>query len=150
MIVNIIENSNINETKINIECKKTDEKIIKLISLIKNMDNNEKIIGINNGETYCLNPNDILYFEAVDRKTFCYTEDGIFEIAMKLYEIEDKYKEKSYLRISKSFVLNLDRVKSIKPEIDGKMLATMDNGEKIYISRQYVPLFKKKIGIGGK
>ena len=105
MIVNIIENSNIKETKINIECNKTDESIIKLVSLIKNINNNDgKIIGISQGETYCLEQDRILYFESVDRKTFCYTEDGIFEIAMKLYEIEDKYKEKSYLRISKSFV----------------------------------------------
>ena len=95
MIVNIIENSNINETKINIECKKTDEEIIKLISLIKNMDNNEKIIGINNGETYCLNPNDILYFEAVDRKTFCYTEEGIFIMTcvVSIYVIKFKWVE---------------------------------------------------------
>ena len=151
MIVNIIENSNIKEIKINIECNKTDENVIKLISLIKNINNNDKkVIGISKGETYCLDKNEILYFETVDRKTFCYTQDGIFEVAMKLYEIDEKYEDTSFLRISKSFIVNLNRVKSVKPEFDGKMLATMDNGEKIYISRQYVPEFKKKIGIGGK
>ena len=51
MIVNIIENSNIKETKINIECNKTDENIIKLISFIKNINNNDKkIIGISKGK----------------------------------------------------------------------------------------------------
>ena len=150
MIVNIIENSDITETKINIECNKTDESIIKLISLIKNINNNDKkIIGISQGETFCLDQNDILYFEAIDRKTFCYTKEDVFDVGMRLYEIEEKYEDTSFLRISKSFIVNLNRVKSVKPEFDGKMLATMDNGEKIYISRQYVSLFKKKIGIGG-
>lgn len=151
MIVNIIENSDIKETIINIECNKTDENIIKLISFIKNINNSEKkIIGISHGETYCLDQNKILYFETVDRKTFCYTEDGVFEVGMRLYEIDEKYEDTSFLRVSKSFIVNLNRVKSVKPEFDGKMLATMDNGEKIYISRQYVSVFKKKIGIGGK
>ena len=151
MIVNIIENSNIKETKISIECNKTDESIIKLVSLIKNINNNDrKIIGISQGETYCLEQDRILYFESVDRKTFCYTEDSVFEVGMKLYEIDEKYENTSYLRISKSVIVNLNRVKSVKPEFDGKMLATMDNSEKIYISRQYVSEFKKKIGIGGK
>jgi len=151
LIVNIIENSNIKETKINIECNKTDESIIKLVSLIKNINNNgRKIIGISQGETYCLEQDRILYFESVDRKTFCYTDDSVFEVGMKLYEIDEKYENTSYLRISKSVIVNLNRVKSVKPEFDGKMLATMDNDEKIYISRQYVPIFKKKIGIGGK
>ena len=35
MIVNIIENSNIKETKINIECNKTDESIIKLVRTVE-------------------------------------------------------------------------------------------------------------------
>lgn len=151
MIVNIIENSNIKETKINIECNKTDESIIKLISIIKNINKNDKkVIGISRGETYCLDKNEVLYFETVDRKTFCYTVDNVFEVGMKLYEIEENYEDTSFLRISKSIIVNLNRVKSVKPEFDGKMLATMDNGEKIYISRQYVSEFKKKIGIGGK
>lgn len=151
MIVNIIENSNIKETKINIECNKTDESIIKLVSLIKSINNNDrKIIGISQGETYCLEQDRILYFESVDRKIFCYTEDSVFEVGMKLYEIDEQYENTSYLRISKSVIVNLNRVKSVKPEFDGKMLAAMDNGEKIYISRQYVSEFKKKIGIGGK
>ena len=151
MIVNIIENSNIKETKINIECNKTDESIIKLVSLIKNINNTDKkIIGISQEETYCLEQNEILYFESVDKKTFCYTVDNVFEVGMKLYEIDEQYEDTSFLRISKSIIVNLNRVKSVKPEFDGKMLATMDNGEKIYISRQYVKEFKNKIGIGGK
>ena len=43
MIVNMIENSNIKETKITIECCKADSQILKIISLINNYENNEKI-----------------------------------------------------------------------------------------------------------
>ena len=151
MIANIIENSNIEETKITIECNKVDSQILKILELINKSDNNDKkIIGISKGETYCIDKDNILYFETVDRKTFCYTIDGVYEITLKLYEIEEKYENNDYIRISKSSIANLDKIKSIRPDFGGKILATMENNEKIYISRQYVPILKKKLGIGGK
>lgn len=151
MIVNMVENSNIKETKITIECIKADREILKIISLISNYENNDKkIIGISEGETYFIEQDSILYFETVDRKTFCYTAKGVYEIPLKLYEIEEKYENIDYIRISKSSIVNLNKIKSLKPDFGGKILATMENGEKIYISRQYVPVLKKKLGIGGK
>lgn len=90
-----------------------------------------------------------MYFETVDRKTFCYTADGVYEITLKLYEIEEKYENTDYIRISKSSIVNLNKIKSIRPDFGGKILATMENNEKIYISRQYVPVLKRKLGIGG-
>ena len=150
MIVNMIENSNIKETKVTIECSKVDSQILKIIELIKKSDNTDKkIIGILNGETYCIDKDNVLYFEAVDRKTFFYTEDGVYETVLKLYEIEEKYEDTDYIRISKSSIVNLNKIKSIRPDFGGKILATMENNEKIYISRQYVPVLKRKLGIGG-
>lgn len=151
VVVNMVENPNITETRITIECNKADSRILKIISLLNNYENNDrKIIGVAKGESYCIDRNDILYFETVDRKTFCYTVDGVYEIALKLYEIEEKYENTDYIRISKSVIINLNKIKSIRPDFGGKILATMENDEKIYISRQYVPVLKEKLGIGGK
>lgn len=151
MTVNIIEKPDIKETKITIECHKADDEILQLLNLIKKYeDRDKKLIGISNGETYCIDKKNVLYFESVDRKTFCYTADGIYETAMKLYEIEEQFAGDDYMRISKSAIVNLNNIKSIRPDFGGRILATMENGEKIYISRQYVPVFKKKLGIGDK
>lgn len=150
MIINMVENPNIKETKITIECNKANNQILKIISLIKNYESNDKkIIGISKGETYCIEQNDVLYFETVDRKTFCYTAKGEYEISLKLYEIEEKYENTDYIRISKSSIVNINKIKSLRPDFGGKILATMESNEKIYISRQYVPVLKKKLGIGG-
>ena len=117
--------------------------------VVNSWKSNRKIIGISKGETYCIEQESILYFETVDRKTFCYTADGVYEITLKLYEIEEKYENTDYIRISKSSIVNLNKIKSIRPDFGGKILATMENNEKIYISRQYVPVLKRKLGIGG-
>lgn len=149
MTVNIIENADVKEVKITIECCKVDDGILQLLNSIKKYeDRNKKLIGISNEETYCIDKKDILYFESVDRKTFCYTADGIYETAMKLYEIEEQFTSDDYMRISKSAIVNLNNIKSIRPDFGGRILATMENGEKIYISRQYVSVLKKKLGIG--
>lgn len=47
MVIKMIEDSNIKETKITIECSKVDSNVLKLISLINSIDNmDRKIIGI--------------------------------------------------------------------------------------------------------
>ena len=55
-----------------------------------------------------------------------------------------------YMRISKSCIVNLKKIHSLKPDFGGKILATMENNEKLYISRQYVSVLKEKLGLGGK
>ena len=56
MIVNMVENPNIQETKITIECSKADSQILKIISLINNYENNDKkIIGISKDQLLKVN-----------------------------------------------------------------------------------------------
>ncbi|MFH5834451.1 MAG: LytTR family transcriptional regulator [Clostridia bacterium] len=90
----------------------------------------------------------VLYFEAVDEKVFAYTKTKTYELKSRLYELEDAYKDKMFIRCSKSFLLNLMKLESIAPALNGRFYAHMKNGEKIIISRQYVPLIKRQV-LGG-
>lgn len=150
MIVNMTENSALTETVVTIECKKADSEILKLISIIKNFGNSGKVVCSLKGETYFIDCNDVFYFESVDRSTFCCTADKVYETPLKLYEIEEIYKSCDFIRSTKSTIININRIKSVRPEFGGKIIATMENGERMYISRQYVVIFKEKLGIGGK
>lgn len=86
----------------------------------------------------------------MERKTFCYTSDRVYELELRLYELEEKYGAMDFMRISKSLIVNLQRISSLKPDFGGKILATLENGEKLYISRQYAPVLKEKLGLGGR
>lgn len=150
MNIQIKEDKDIDEMKITIECKEVNEDISKLILLLDNFNNKDKkITGVTEGELFWLKIEDIYYFETVDKKCFAYLEKDVYETNLKLYEIEENYNYAYYMRISKSCIVNINKIKSIRPDFAGKILATMMNDEKIYISRQYVSKFKKKIGIGG-
>lgn len=130
------------EDEIIIRCKNPDNDLIGFICKFKKKHN--KVIGYHNKNIIQIEPQEIYYFESVDNKVFAYCEKEIYEVKLKLYEIE--YVD--FLRISKSAVLNLSKVKSIQPLFNGRFEASLKNGERIIISRQYVSDLKRALGIG--
>ncbi|MDE5907223.1 MAG: LytTR family transcriptional regulator DNA-binding domain-containing protein [Lachnospiraceae bacterium] len=97
-------------------------------------------------QRFCLE--DVHYFEAVDEKVFACADKQVYEIKMRLYEAETTYKEYHFVRCSKSVVLNLMKLESISPALNGRFFAHMKNGEKLIISRQYAGALKR-IVMGG-
>ncbi|NLO16022.1 MAG: LytTR family transcriptional regulator [Clostridiales bacterium] len=98
---------------------------------------------------YQFNLSNVFYFEAVDERVFAYTKVRSFELKIRLYELENAYADKHFIRCSKSFIINLMKLESISPALNGRFTAHMKNGEKIIISRQYVPEVKRAV-LGGE
>lgn len=107
------------------------------------------LTGSMNERIYQFNLSDVFYFEAVDERVFAYTKGMSYELKIRLYELENSYADKHFIRCSKSFVINLMKLESISPALNGRFTAHMKNGEKIIISRQYVPEIKNAV-LGGK
>lgn len=100
-----------------------------------------------NGETYLIDAAKLLYVEAVERTTFLYTEDNVYESDLKLYELEQQLTERGFLRISKQTLVHLKKIKSLKADLNRKIRVTLCNGEQIMVSRMYADEFRKRIGI---
>ncbi len=88
---------------------------------------------------------DVFYIESVDNKVFLYTKDNVYETRQKIYEFEELLKEKHFLRVSKSTLLNLMKVEAIKPALNGRFMAVLRSGEQVIITRKYVPELKKAL-----
>lgn len=88
---------------------------------------------------------DVYYFEALDEKVFAYTKEEVYEIRMRLYEVEETYRNQHFIRCSKSVVINLMLLDSISPALNGRFFAHMKNGEKLMISRQYASGVKQVV-----
>lgn len=88
---------------------------------------------------------DVCYFEAVDEKVFACTEDKVYEIKRRLYEVEQSYERFYFIRCSKSVVLNLMKLGNISPALNGRFTAHMKNGERLIISRKYAPIIIQKV-----
>lgn len=143
MKITLNQDAGFPETEVIINCPQADEDILRLIAMLRVYQ--KKLVGVRNGEQRLLDVKDILYIDTADKKTFLYTEKEVFESALKLYELEDALRELDFLRAGRSAIVNFRRLKSIRPELGGRLLVTMDNGEQVYVSRQYAGELKEKL-----
>ena len=118
----------------------TDE-IQEIISFVKSRQG--QLSAVRDGKRFEIPVVDLFYAESVDERLFLYTASDSYEIRMKLYELEDLLKSKSFLRISKSMIVNLMKITSVCPTLNGRFSAVLKNGEEIIISRKYVPALKQ-------
>ncbi len=146
MDIQIIESKD--ETlKVIIECRQVNDKVLRLRSHIELFD--QKILAKGEHESFLIEANDVLYFEAYDDRTFLYTIDNVLEVKLRLYELESFLSEKDFIRISKSHIVNVNNITTLKPELNRTILVTLCSGERLSISRNYVKQFKDLLSLGG-
>ena len=145
MKVIITQNNKITDILVEIHCIENDDNVKKLENYIYNYD--ERMCGSCDGEKIYISVKDILYFESVNNLTFIYTEDKILTSNMRLYEIEEKLCDRDFFRCSKSVIVNLRKIRKLKPELTRSIMATLCNGEIVVISRRYATELKKLIGV---
>lgn len=145
MKISIIEDDSVQDTEITIRCRKMNAELEQIISRISLTHNT--VTGVADGETYFIPLGHIYYFDSVDGKTFIYCDGTEYESPLRLYQIEEELARECFSRISKSTIVNLRKVKSIKPEEHSRLIATLVNGEKLVVSRQYVKEIKKVLGV---
>lgn len=133
------------EEEIIVRCRDLDDALLRMIRELK--VRRGKFTVTENDKIRQIDADNIYYFEAVDNKVFLYLEQDVFEVRYKLYEIEKKYADTVFFRASKSVIINLARVKQFAPDFGGRFEAQMMNGERLKISRQYVPALKKRLGM---
>ena len=138
------------ETEIVINCAKADEGIGRVLAAIRGADAGPVALsGYKDGKTYKVEPADVLYFDTVDKRTFIYTAEAVYESGMRLYEIEERLKPGRFFRASKSTVINIAKIKTIVPDFGGRLEVTMQNGERLFVSRQYANGLKISLGMRG-
>jgi DNA-binding LytR/AlgR family response regulator len=133
------------EPEIIVRSNELDDSLMQLIYSIKSPT--KKLIGTVDQKMHFIEPKDIFYFESVDNKVFIYCKDKVFESRLKLYEIESEYENLGFFRASKSTILNISKIESVKAVFYGRFEAILSNGEMVMISRQYVPVLKTKLGL---
>src|SRR5699024_1360783 len=140
--IKIIESEEYEDIQIIIKCPEVNNQIKQIIEKIE--QNKMTLSSEKNGRIYSLNIHDVYYVESVDNKTFVYTEKEVYEINFKLYELVDRLKDTSFIRISKHLIVNIDYIQSVSALINGKFEALLTNGEFVIVNRHYVKAFKEK------
>jgi len=145
MKIEIDINDRYPDTEVTIKAPRLTSDIEKMISRIRMV--NMQIAVKRKDETYLLDIEKILYIEGVERNTFIYTTDAVYESELKLYEIEQELLEQDFIRVSKQNIINLKKVKSLKADINRKIRVTLQNGEQIIVSRMYSDELRRRLGV---
>ena len=126
-----------------IRCHEISDEVREIVAFVKSRQG--QLTGTADDRMYEIAVSDIFYIESVDSKTFIYCKNREYETKQKLYELEEILREKHFLRVSKSVLLNLMKVSSIKPALNSRFTAVLFSGEQVIISRKYVPELKKAL-----
>ena len=119
-----------------IRCHAVTEEVREIAAFVKSRQGS--LTGTKDSRQYEIAVSDIYYFESVDGKTFLYTKDQVYETSYRIYELESMLRPKSFLRVSKSMLLNLMKIRSIQSALNGRFAAVLLSGEEVIISRSYV------------
>lgn len=136
------------ETSITIQTNEWSEKLDEIVSLVKRRKP-ERLFGIDEDQTTLLQPADVDYVYAEQRKVFAQQENRHFEIKMKLYEVEKLLIPHHFVRFSKSVIGNVNRIQRFELAFNGNLCVYFFSGNKEYITRKYVADVKEKLMIGG-
>lgn len=132
------------DLKISVTCRQLTPDIEKILATLRMM--NHQLTAKKDAEIYLLDTTQVIYIESVGRKCFIYTSNEIYESDFRLYELEQQLEEYGFIRVSKSFLIHLQNIQSLKADINRKIRITMSNGEQIIASRQYADELKKRLG----
>ncbi len=145
MKINIIIDSSFEEAEITVKAAAIDENLKMLLDRFQSQ--NSKLTGRCDDKIFVITNDMIYYIESVDEKTFVYSKNKVYESDYKLYQIENMLPQADFVRISKNCILNIKKLSSVRPLLNGKMEVFLNNGETQIVNRHYLKDFKSKFGL---
>ena len=140
-----VEHGEFEENELVLRCRELDDEMLEVLAVLR--ERTAKLTGYRDGETHLLQPGDVFYAEAVDGKTFLYTVDAVLETHQSLLALQEAHGEAGLLRIGKSQLCNLHHVAKLKSLPNSRIEITLDNGEKLIVSRRYIQDLEEKLGM---
>ncbi len=132
--------------KIIIKTSSMNEEVQKIVSMLSK-DEIKVISGMKEDKVEILDENNISRVYAQNGMVYASTQNGVYVLKLRLYEIEEILNNKKFVRISKSEIINLREVKNFDFSFVGTISVQMKNNDVCYVSRRFVSKIKKILGI---
>ncbi len=126
---------------------KTPE-IERIVNFIKGEQT--RLIGWKEKQQKVIDIKSILYIETVDGSTFAYTETDVLKLDHTLAQLEQQLNDINFFRCSKSMIINIDKVDSLRSLPSNRIDVRLVNGEHTIISRTYASDFRRILKKGAQ
>ena len=154
-----VEYAPVLENEVVLRCPRLDQEMLRVLSLVRS-GLQKLCVWDENREIILLSPDETLYCESVDEHTFLYTASAFYQTALTLAELEGRYGElarageevelrKALINIYEMELMEYDlpRIRILKSRTGGRIEASLENGERLVVSRHYAPLLRERLGL---
>lgn len=130
------ERQDLSNPEVTIEYRDLTENVKRVSDFVRSVD--QSITCRKNDEEFSIPVNDIFYVESVDKKAFVYCESEVYQSGLRLIELEEVLARAGFVRVSKSAILNVEKLRGVKNLANSKLEALLVNDERICVSRKYL------------
>ena len=146
MKVNLFVSRDIEEPYADIHTNELTDNITKAMSILESDDSNEMLAVKRGSDIALLEFSEIFMVRVEDKQDNVYTENQEYIIKKPLYQVEETLTS-DFVRISKTTIVNLKKIKRVAPSLKGMMFIELKNGLKDNISRKYLSEFKRALDL---
>lgn len=142
--INTNISSEFKETSITINAPELSEEIQNLIQYISNINTiPSQIVASKNNKIYFIDLEKVICFFSKDKYNYVRIKEGTYKIKYKLYELEEILKQKNFIRISNSCIININQVECFDTSILGTVLVKLkDNTQETVSKRNVAPIMR--------
>lgn len=118
-----------------------------LQSTNKHSEEQNRVVVKFGGNIRILNAGEIFYIEAYDDYVKIFTKDDYFLKKKTMSYFEDTLSKNDFLRVHRSYIVQLQQITKIEPFEKGNHVALLKNGKTIPLSRTGYSALKDKLGL---
>ena len=134
------------EPKIIVVTDKITEEINEIVKMLAG-EQSQMLAGFIDEQVTILEPSQIYRVYASGGKVYAEAEKGTYLLRLRLYEMEQRLANRSFVRISNGEIINLKKVKGFDLSFAGTICVSLLNETVTYVSRRYVSKIKQLLGI---
>ena len=146
MQVEIRIDSTVREPKVIVLTDRMTDEVNEIVRKISETEP-AMLAGFREDTVTVLDPEEIYRIYAANGKVFAVTGKAEYTLRMRLYEVEERFRRSSFVRISNSEIINLKTVRSFDLSLAGTIRVALKNGEAAYVSRRDVGKIKEALGM---
>jgi two-component system LytT family response regulator len=113
------------------------EKLLQERRALDDSHYNERIIVKNKGRIYFVKCNDVITIKAAGKYLQIITDDDEHSVRQTMNDIESKLDPKVFLRIHRSTIINIDRIREMQHWYKNEYIFIMTNGDKVTSGSTY-------------
>lgn len=140
MRIKLFQEDALEEDRAEIYYREMTEQIEKVCQLLEGAE--PQLYGMEDGEQVLLSLEEIFYIDTVDKKTFAYLEEQVYQIQGSLSFLESALSKHGFCRISKGNIVNIQHIQRVKSEANMRLKVVLTNQEELVISRYYRKAFQ--------